>query len=82
MRESGLDDVEHPFERDQVRVWVRFFGLSLSYKCKSYQCLYCLGDADLPLKEGLHNLGSKYSLQRHFDRGYPFSAPADPVILL
>ena len=41
-------------------------------RCKPYQCLYCLGDTDLPLEERLHNLGSKYSLQRHFDRHHPF----------
>ncbi len=46
-------------------------------RCKPYQCLYCLGDTDLPLKERLHNLGSKYSLQRHFDRRHPFR-PCEP----
>jgi Protein of unknown function (DUF3435) len=44
----------------------------LPLRCKTYQCLYCLGDAALPLKERLHNLGSKYSLQRHFDRRHLF----------
>ena len=43
-----------------------------SVRCKPYQCLYCLDDTDLPLKEQLHNLGSKYSLQGHFDRRHPF----------
>ena len=46
-------------------------------RCKPYQCLYCLGDIDLPLEERLHNLGSKYSLQRHFDRRHPFR-PCEP----
>ncbi|KAF6238810.1 hypothetical protein HO173_003317 [Letharia columbiana] len=46
-------------------------------RCKPYQCLYCLGDANLPLEERLHNLGSKYSLQRHFDRRHPFP-PGEP----
>lgn len=46
-------------------------------RCKLYQCLYCLGDTDLPLEERLHNLGSKYSLQRHFDRRHPFR-PREP----
>ena len=46
-------------------------------RCKPYQCLYCLGDTDLPLEERLHNLGSKYSLQRHFDRRHPFR-PREP----
>ena len=31
-------------------------------RCKPYQCLYYLGDTDLPLEERLHNLGSKYPL--------------------
>ena len=44
---------------------------------KPYQCLYCLGDTDLPLEERLYNLGSKYSLQRHFDRRHPFQ-PCEP----
>ncbi len=46
-------------------------------RCKPYQCLYCLGDTDLPLEERLHNLDSKYSLQRHFDRRHPFR-PHEP----
>ncbi len=46
-------------------------------RCKPYQCLYCLGDTNLPLEERLHNLGSKYSLQRHFDRRHPFR-PREP----
>ena len=37
-------------------------------QCQPYQCLYCLGNVNLPMEERLHNLGSKYSLQRHFDR--------------
>ena len=31
----------------------------------------CLNDANLPLEDRLHNLVSKYSLQRHFDRRHP-----------
>ena len=31
----------------------------------------CLNNANLPLEDRLHNLGSKYSLQRHFDRRHP-----------
>ena len=46
-------------------------------RCKPFQCLYCLGDTGLPLEERLHNLGSKYSLQRHFDRRHPFR-PREP----
>ena len=41
-------------------------------RCKPYQCLYYLSNTDLPLKERLYNLSSKYSLQRHFDRHHPF----------
>ncbi len=48
-----------------------------SVRCQPYQCLYCLGDTVLPLEERLHNLGSKYSLQRHFDRRHPFR-PHEP----
>ena len=36
------------------------------------QCLYCLGDTTLPLSEQQHVFGSKYSLQRHFDRYHLF----------
>ena len=46
-------------------------------RCKPYQCLYCLNDTDLPLEKRLHNFGNKYSLQRHFDRRYPFR-PREP----
>ncbi len=46
-------------------------------RCKPYQYLYCLGNIDLPLEERLYNLGSKYLLQRHFDRRYPFR-PREP----
>jgi len=45
---------------------------SFKLECKPYQCLYCLGNAALPLEERRCNLGSKYSLQRHFDRRHPF----------
>jgi hypothetical protein len=62
----------------------------LPLRCKTYQCLYCLGDTALPLKERLHNLGSKYSLQRHFDRRHlfrpgetcPFPHPACAAVTL
>lgn len=47
---------------------------SFRLRCQIYQCLYCLGNADLPLEERLQNLGSKYSLQRHFDRHHPFQS--------
>ena len=54
---------------------------SISYlfpvRCKPYQCFYYLGDTNLTLEERLHNLGSKYSLQRHFDRRHPFR-PREP----
>ena len=46
-------------------------------KCKQYQCLYCLGNCTLPLEERLHNLGSKFSLRRHFDRCHTFR-PGEP----
>ena len=39
-----------------------------SRRCERYQCLNCLGNAGLPLHKRLRNLGSKHSLQRHFDR--------------
>ena len=44
---------------------------------KPYQCLYCLGNTDLPLEKRLYNLSSKYSLQWHFDRRHPFR-PREP----
>ena len=48
-----------------------------SLKCEQYQCLYCLGNRILPLEERLHNLGSKFSLRRHFDRCHTFR-PGEP----
>ncbi|MCJ1250100.1 hypothetical protein MMC30_007326 [Trapelia coarctata] len=45
---------------------------SFPLKCKPYQCLVCLGNHTLPLDERRHNLGSKFSLQRHFDRSHTF----------
>ena len=79
MRESALNDnVE-----DQLNV-VKSESESDSsiphlfpLRCKSYQCLYCLGDIDLPLEKRLYNLDNKYSLQRHFDRRHPFR-PREP----
>lgn len=41
-------------------------------KCKQYQCLHCLGNRTLSLEERLHNLGSKFSLRRHFNRCHTF----------
>ena len=72
-RESDLDDAERPLnavksESESDSSISHLFPV----RCKPYQCLYCLGDTDLPLEERLHNLGSKYSLQRHFDRRHPF----------
>lgn len=46
-------------------------------RCKPFQCLHCLGDARLPSHERLRNLGSKYSLRRHFARHHPFQ-PGKP----
>ena len=55
VRKSYLDDdVEHPLnavksESESDSPDPHFF----SVRCKSYQCLYCLGDIDLPLEERL-----------------------------
>ncbi len=72
-RESDLDDAERPLNAVKSE---SESDSSIPYlfpvRCKPYQCLYCLGDTDLPLEERLHTLGSKYSLQRHFDRRHPF----------
>ncbi len=77
-RESDLDDAECPLNAVKSE---SESDSSIPYlfpvRCKPYQCLYCLGDTDLPLEERLHNLGSKYSLQRHFDRRHPFR-PREP----
>ena len=43
-----------------------------SHRCQAFQCLYCMGDATLPLLEQQHVFGSKHSLQRHFDRHHRF----------
>lgn len=47
-------------------------GDLLPLRCQPYQCLHCLGDVRLPLHERQRNLGSKYSLWRHFARHHPF----------
>jgi len=41
-------------------------------QCRPFQCLYCIGDATLPLPERQHVFGSKHLLQRHFDRHHRF----------
>ena len=46
----------------------QFFSL----KCKQYQCFYCLENRILFLKKRFHNLDSKFSLRRHFDRCHIF----------
>ena len=78
-RENDLDDeAERPL--NAVKSDSKLDSLILylfPVRCKPYQCFYCLGDTDLPLEEQLHNLGSKYSLQRHFDRRHPFR-PCEP----
>ncbi len=79
VRESDLDDnAERPLNavKSESKSDSSIPHL-FSIRCKPYQCLYCLGDIDLPLEERLHNLGSKYSLQRHFDRRHPFR-PHEP----
>ena len=43
-----------------------------SLKCKEYQCLHCLENRTLSLKKRLHNLSSRFSLRRHFDRCHIF----------
>lgn len=41
-------------------------------QCRPFQCLFCIGDAGLPLDERQLNFGSKYSLERHFNRHHRF----------
>ncbi len=47
-------------------------GCQSPLQCRPFQCLYCIGDATLPLLERQHVFGSKHSLQRHFDRHHVF----------
>ena len=47
-------------------------GCQFPLQCRPFQCLYCIGDATLPLLERQHTFGSKHSLQRHFDRHHRF----------
>lgn len=47
-------------------------------RCQPYQCLHCLGNAALPSDQRLSNLGSKSSLQRHFDRWHQPFRPGGP----
>ena len=39
---------------------------------QALRCLHCLGDPTLPQWEQRHVFGSKYSLERHFERHHPF----------
>ncbi len=79
MRENDFDDkAERPLnavksESDSDSSISHLFPI----RYKPYQCLYCLDNTGLPLKKRLHNLDSKYSLQRHFDRRHPFR-PHEP----
>ena len=41
-------------------------------RCKPYQCLHCISNRTLPSEERFHNFGSKFSLQRHFNRCHTF----------
>ena len=41
-------------------------------RCKPYQCLHCISNHTLPPEERFHNLGSKFSLRRHFSRCHTF----------
>ena len=41
-------------------------------QCRPFQCLFCIGDAALPKDERERNFGSKYSLERHFNRHHQF----------
>ncbi len=41
-------------------------------QCQPSQCLHCIDDVTLSLRERQHVFGSKYSLQRHFDRHHGF----------
>ena len=77
-RKICLDDAERPLNAVESESELNSSKPHLfPVRCKSYQCLYYLGDTDLPLKKRLHNLDSKYSLQRHFDRRHPFR-PCEP----
>lgn len=57
-------------------------------QCHPFQCLHCIGDVELPLHERQHVFGSKYSLERHFDRHHRFQPgqncpfPSDECALL
>ena len=78
-RGNDLDDnAERPLNAVKFDPGSDFLISHLFFvRCKPYQCLYCLDDIDLSLKERLHNLDSKYSLQRYFDRRYSFR-PREP----
>jgi len=47
-------------------------GCQFPLQCRPFQCLHYIGDAKLPLLERQHVFGSKYSLQRHFDKHHHF----------
>ncbi len=47
-------------------------GCQFPLRCRPFQCLCCLGDTALALRERQYIFGSKHSLQRHFDRHHQF----------
>ena len=67
----GSDCVPNPVKSEPSELEFQVPHSSLLI-CKPFQCLVCLGDCTLPLSERQHNLGSKFSLQRHFDRCHTF----------
>jgi len=47
-------------------------GCQFPLQCRPFQCLYCLSDAALCLRERQHIFCSNHSLQRHFNQHHHF----------
>jgi len=79
-RQSWEDDTATNSSDDSTEVDIKSecsdsdspVGCQFPLPCRPFQCLHCIGDVTLPLHERQHVFGSKYSLQRHFDRHHQF----------
>ena len=76
-RTQAINDYSEDYDWENTSDFVKSGSEShlpqvFSQRCKPYQCLHCISNRTLPSEERFHNLGSKFSLQRHFDRCHTF----------
>ena len=81
-RTQAINDYSDDCDSDNTSDFVKsgsesYLPQVFPQRCKPYQCLYCISNRTLPSEERFHNLSSKFSLQRHFDRCHTFR-PGQP----